>query len=354
MIAILQPFIPHYREKFFKKLTEQVRCDFFVYESKNRVEFQNISLSDINVHLVRNIMFKQFLLYSLAPFLQKKYSTWVLMLHIGHISTWILLFTKVIHRRRIILWGHGISVKRYINEEKRPDCLLKLMIKMADGVWLYTEKEVAIWKKYFPNKKIVSLNNTISDVDEVLKMDRRLEKETLKTKYNIAQSYVYIFCARFDNPHRRVDLLEKVIEKLDPTRFAFVIIGEGNAKPDFSQFKNVFDFGKVYDRDIKTELFTIADAYFQPAWVGLSIVEAMAYGLPILTFKRATDVLQCVEYSYIKDGINGKIFRDLSDCIEYIETIDISYLKKMGSNAKDIIHSSFRIDQMVKKAIWSL
>lgn len=354
MIAILQPFIPHYREDFFKKLLEQLRCDLFVYEAKKSAEFQNISLSDINVHLVWNLIFKQFLLYSIAPFLKNKYSTLVLMLHFGHISTWGLLLTKKLHRRKIILWGHGISVKRYVKEEINPDPLLKLMIQMADVIWLYTDKEVELWKKHFPDKNIVSLNNTISDVDEVLSLDRSADKESLKRKYNICQPLVYIFCARFDNPYRRVDLLEKVIQRLDSNKFAFIVIGDGNSKPDFSKYKNVFDFGKVYDRDLKTELFTIADAYFQPAWVGLSIVEAMAYGKPVLTFKRTVDVLQCVEYSYIKNEVTGIIFKDLEDCINQIESLDNDKFQILGRNAKEQIKASFRIGQMVESAVKSL
>lgn len=71
------------------------------------------------------------------------------MLHFAHLTTWLLLLTKFIHRKKIILWGQGISVKRYLAEERKPDWKLKAQMALADGVWLYMEKELKQWKGIF-------------------------------------------------------------------------------------------------------------------------------------------------------------------------------------------------------------
>ena len=71
--------------------------------------------------------------------------------------------------------------------------------------------------------------------------------------------------------------------------------------------------------------------------MGLSIVEAMAYGKPVLTFKRSKDTLQCVEYCYIEDGKNGLVFDDMEDCVEKISNLTTEQVKSMGANAKKLV-----------------
>lgn len=204
------------------------------------------------------------------------------MLHFAHLGTWILLLTKWLHHKKIILWGQGISVRRYLKEEKKPDWKLKWMIALADGIWFYMDKEKDQWQKYFPDKPMVALCNTLSGVDEMTKYQPDLTKDELKAKYGVKQDVIFIFCARF-TADRRVDLLLETIKRLDDEKYGFVIIGSGKCKPDFSSYGNVYDFGAVYDTAVKRELFALADIYFQPGWVGLSIVEATTiYHVPTI------------------------------------------------------------------------
>jgi hypothetical protein len=146
-------------------------------------------------------------------------------------------------------------------------------------------------------------------------------------------------------------LFEAVINSLDANRFGFVVIGAGKDKPDFSSYPNVYDFGAVYDAEVKRELFTLSDIYFQPGWVGLSIVEAMGYGLPIFTFKRSEDIYQCVEYDYIKSGVNGMIFSSVDECVSYIQNMSLTELKRMGEVAGDLIKHDVSVDGMVQRAL---
>ncbi|QNL51632.1 glycosyltransferase family 4 protein [Olivibacter sp. SDN3] len=351
-VALLNPMVPHYREEFFKLLSSYVDLDIYTYQ--NQYSKKNFKISDLSVKSLKSLLFfkKRFLLFSITPFLFKRYHTIILMLHFGHISTWLLLLLKVFHRKKIILWGQGISVKRYMEEERKPNLLLKQMIRMADGVWLYTEKERDQWKAIFPNKKIVALNNTISGVGEILgAKNSHLDRQKLKEKYKIVHQTCFIFCARFDNPHRRVDLLVNSIKDLDSSVYGFIIIGEGQFKPDFSSYPNVYDFGSVYDKQIKDELFEVADIYYQPGWVGLSVVEAMAYGKPILTYKRSEEVLQCVEYDYIKDHVNGILLADSDDFKERVPLLSDSEISAMGRNSKEFVRRKLTMKSMVENAL---
>lgn len=351
-IAILQPEVPHYREEFFNQLKKEcATVDVYAYNSFEDTKKAGFDINTTNITYISNKQIKGMLFYNPLKLQSRKYDTLVLMLHFAHITTWLLLLTKFIHRKRIILWGQGISVKRYLQEEIKPDRKLRWQIALADGVWIYMEKEAEQWRKLFPDKPIVALNNTLSGVREMTEYTFDKSKEELKRKYKITQDVIFIFCARFESNYRRTDLLVESIEKLDKNKYGFVIIGNGRNKPDFSTFHNVYDFGAVYDKSIKRELFSLADIYFQPGWVGLSIVEAMAYGKPIFTFRRSEETKQCVEYSYIQSGNNGMIFNSIDELTRYIMTTEKRAFTIMGNNARTFVRENLSVEQMVRNAI---
>ena len=357
----LQPFVPHYREEFFDLLGKQLKEDgldgqsieqeIFTYEKAKNVKSASFNMGNVACkHVPSKLIKGKLLFYNPFSLLGKDNEVLVLMLHFAHVGTWLLLLTKWLHHRKIILWGQGISVRRYLKEEQKPDWKLKWMIALADGIWFYMDKEKEQWQKLFPKKPMVALHNTLTGVDEMVEYQPKRTVADLKEKYGIKQDVIFIFCARF-TADRRVDLLLETIKRLNPQKYGFVIIGAGESKPDFTIYNNVYDFGAVYDTAIKRELFALADAYFQPGWVGLSIVEAMAYGKPIFTFVRSLDTLQCVEYSYIRHGVNGMIFHDINDCISKIEAMSLDEMKRMGDNARFYVKENLTIGQMVENAM---
>lgn len=228
---------------------------------------------------------------------------------------------------------------------------------LADGIWTYMEKEAEQWRKIFPNKPIIALNNTISGIDKIVENHNQMDKTLLKSKYNIPEEIILMFCARFQSNNRRTDLLVETMQRLDSQKYGFIIIGDGDDKPDFSSFKNVHDFGAVYDDSKKSELFKIADLYYQPGWVGLSIVEAMAYGKPICTFKRTDETKQCVEYSYIHpnsletDTWNGMVFHSIEDALSKITSLSHEEIETMSNNSYKFAKEHLSVSNMVNRAI---
>lgn len=349
MIAILQPIVPHYRKDFFNGLEKHIDMDIYQYDKK-AVRENKFSKSNISTKPINSISTGPVLLYNPFTLLKSKYTHLVLPLHIGHITTWFLLITQCIHHKKIILWGHGISVKRYITEENNPSKLLKRMIKLSYGCWFYTVNELNIWRTEIPELNAVALSNTLSDIETRMEI-KITNKDELKRKYNISQPKILIYCARFENPYRRSDLLIRAIETLNDKEFGFIIIGDGRFKPDFSCYKNVYDFKAEYDLKLKSELFAISDIYFQPAWLGLSIVEAMSFGKPVFTFKRTDKVKQCVEYAYLKNNENGLIFDNFKECVVAIEQTKDSELMRMGANASEFVKKNLTSRNMVSQAL---
>lgn len=348
-IAILQPLIPHYRENFFKGIADKYPTAIYCYDNKS-ADKQNFKMGNIGCVNIKKVSFGPILCYNLFALLKKEYTHIILPLHFGHLMSWALLILKKIHGKKIITWGHGISVKRYLQEEKRPDRKLLWMMSLSDCVWFYTSKELDLNKTHLPSLPGIAIGNTISEVNRIIDLPL-LNKPDLKKKYRIRQEVVLIYCARFVSSDRRTDLMLNVMDALDKERFGFIVIGDGASKPDFSLYSNVYDFGAVYDFNLKSELFQMADIYFQPGWIGLSVVEAMAYGKAIFTFKRSGDIKQCVEYNYVIESEGGFIFHSVAEMINHLNNIEMPAIAQLGKNAQNYVRDYLTMDKMVARAL---
>lgn len=341
--AIIQGIIPHYREDFFKTLKKTIDFELYIYETNN--SSKNMKFSELQTKQLKskNIMNK--LIYFNFIDLLKHHEVIILPGNMRLISVWILLILGKILNKKIILWGHGISVINYLKEEKKLNFIRVVFHKLASHTWLYTEREKEIWKHYIDDTKLTALGNSI-DTKKIFDLPK-LDKELLKKKYNISTKLNLIYCARFTK-NRRIDLMIDLIKELKDENIGLIIIGDGDYKPNFSDFEHVYDFGAVYDDVIKHELFTIADLYFQPAWTGLSIVEAMAYGKPIITFERTENILQCVEYAYIEHYYNGFIGKSILEIKNFLLNISVDTLRTLERNCKNTIIKELNTDNMVR------
>jgi glycosyltransferase involved in cell wall biosynthesis len=351
-VAIVQPLVPHYREDFFAGLNSAIPIDLYGYESEFQLVKRGLAPAcTVNVKPLRALQIGSFVAYDILPLFSRQYSVLVLMGSVRQPSTWLLLVLKRIIRKKVILWGHGISINRYVSHQKGMPLIYKLLYGLADAAWFYTENERAIWSRTLPRLKSVALSNTVSGVERILAVDLSHRRDALRAKYGITTTKNLIFCARFSGTHRRPDLLLKTMKTLDPKHFGLIIIGNGSAKPDFSVCPNVYDFGAVYDGTIKDELFAVADIYFQPGWLGLSAVEAMAYGKPVFTFKRSASVRHGVEYGYVESGVNGYIAHDEVDMVQKLMALSDDEIASLGANARNYAANNLTMNHMIDTAV---
>lgn len=350
-IAIIQPFIAHFREQFFNDLQTHVDYDLYSFQKIVAKHREGLKAANIKYKKLKILHIKQFRLFN--PFrILFHYDTIVLCGEISIISNWvILLMNKVFLNRKILVWGHGAtySKKNPINFGHI------LMYCLSDGGIFYTSKEMRFWRRKFPKKQMTFLNNTIY-IDQTyisaLNENKSENLKKLKTKYKIYQKELFISCHRFSNPNRRHDLLLQAVLKSNPNNVGFIIIGEGSLKPDFSDFSNVYDFGAVWDSQIKTELFFIANYYLQFGWTGLSIVEAFAFGKPVITMKRDSKTRHSVEYNYLKNGYNSIILNDINQ----LNNLNLNQYdnEKLSLNALHTYNNDLRINHMVNKMFKSI
>lgn len=345
-IAIIQPFIPTYRTDFFLGLAKEVPYDLFSFQRTNSKHRNGLIEGDVNFYKI-----KSYRLFNLRWFnpinILCKYNTIILCGEASILTNWLILIAGKLINRNILVWGHGATYSK-----PHPITIFHLvMYYLSRGGIFYTPKEMRYWRMKFPKKKMVALYNTLTvDRTYYKNLDEKRMRNILdlKKKYGIKQQTIFVSCYRFTNKSRRTDLLLKVIEELDPNKYAFIIIGDGFLKPDFALFQNVYDFGAVWDNKRKTELFFVSDFYLQFGGIGLSIVEGMAYSKPVITMRRSKEIKHGTEYYYLRNRFNSIILSDIKKFEQSLIHITPSKYVSLSHNALRTYNNELQMSRMIK------
>lgn len=328
-VAILQPHIPHYREEFFSGMSKELEFELFSFKDVSR-DRKHLKEAAINYDLLKIVKLWRFKWYNPLKFLLK-YDMIIIPGELSYLTNWVLLFASFMFNKNIIIWGHGVNYAR----SKPISFGYKLMYFLSSSAIFYTEKEMRIYRKIFPNKKLSFLNNTIAiDTDIINESYQKIGKDFLKNKHNIRHKKIFISCYRFTNLDRNDDELFKLIKgcQIKNMDIGFIIIGVGDLKPNFEGLNNVYDYGELYDDKVKLELFQLSDFYLQLGWTGLSIVEALAHKKPIVSIRRSKQTKQSVEYYYLRNKYNAVIINNISGFDEVL-AINEDELEQLSENA---------------------
>jgi glycosyltransferase involved in cell wall biosynthesis len=131
---------------------------------------------------------------------------------------------------------------------------------------------------------------------------RNRDRGVILAEYGIRTPRNVIFAGRTQARKRLQDLLD-AFGRLALEDCGLIIVGpddEGLLKDAGKAHPRIFPLGPLYGAEV-LDLLASADAYCIPGAIGLSIVDAMFCGLPVVT----EDVAHGPEIMYLHDGENG-------------------------------------------------
>lgn len=257
----------------------------------------------------------------------------------------ILLFLKVA-RIKAITWTHGVNLQRKNSILSR--LIHYLEHALCDGIILYAEH----LKKFIAKshrRKVFVANNTLNLTEyKPQYTDRRkiLGKYGIKTEKNI------IFVGRIQKRKRIQDLLMAFSLIREP-KWGLIIVGpdeEGILYQLTKKDMRIYTIGPLYGKEV-LDLLSACDVFCIPGAIGLSIVDAMYCGLPVVTEK----VDHGPEIMYLRDGENGFLvekgnYKALADCLRLL--LEEEELRvKFSKSAREEIATNGHIDNMCKGVV---
>lgn len=240
----------------------------------------------------------------------------------------------------IIFYGHGIDKQK---DQWWRNILYNLMHFLFDGIILYTPAEISkLWKCF--HYKITCANNTL-DIGNITIQEN---KEQIKARYNINATRIILTTGRL-HARKKIKILSDIFihDYKDSPDVAWVLVG-----PDLSNevieeikgIKNIHFLGPIYDKIKMAEIFSMADLYCVPGALGLGIVEAFYWGLPVLTMV----VNHGPEAYYLRNNFNSMIARDEQELKQMIHDILLDDGKRLvfSANARKVFQEEATLDKM--------
>lgn len=214
------------------------------------------------------------------------------------------------------------------------------------------------WESYGISREKIFITRNSPDTDMLFATREKIEAEPRILPHN---PYRLLHVGRLVE-WKRVDMLLRAFARVR-VRFPgseLLIIGSG---PEEEKLKKLADelrlgasvsfLGGVYDQQLLGRYYLASSLYVLAGMGGLSINEAMCFGLPILC-----SVCDGTEKMLVREGVNGRYFNDgeEDDLVDKITWFfeHPNELKQMGNHSEEIIRNEVNIRTVISRYVDAL
>lgn len=371
-LCVVQPLVPHYRVPVFEQLAQAPGIDLEVWAGLGAKGGSLEAAAPTDAF--RSVAAPQ---KRIGPFIsqpkqleavaQGRFNVVILSWNARYrqLSKALRLARK--NNVRTILWGHGYSKHESWLRQRNRDRYLKL----ADACLTYNHTAAeALIKRGHPRAKVFVALNAIDQSSIAQAREHWLNNPEALAAFQrdndlpVAKGQdrpdVVLFVSRLE-PDKRVDVLLQAFACVVKTRPSarLVIIGRGPEQPTLESLaqslgiaSSVRFTGAVYKEHELAPWFLSAAVFAYPVAIGLSILHAFGYGVPVVTSDNIA--AHNPEIESLRPDENGCLYRD-GDIDDFaavmLRLLDDSVLQKRMSDAARATvtgPNGFTIERMVR------
>lgn len=351
-IRIFQPIIQEYRLALYEGLAERYGERIEVWASPRRGDEISLPIKGMRFdygHAMRK----------LGPFVwQSGFSlaglcngdVIIVCGDIHQLSSLWLAFKAKLRGIRVVWWGHHKSA---LAEERNVSIRLWIARRLADVMLCYTDVGIRyLLERGFKNGRVFATGNTL-DLAAV-------EKATAEWDgiRKFGEKNTLLFCGVLRDKVRG-DVLLRALKALLSHRHDLhcVIIGGGEKEPEWKALAKelgvdsfVTWVGELRGQDKLAPWFLSADLFVYPGRIGLSIIHAFSFGLPVVLNDNKEN--HGPEYEAFRPGVNGWAFRE-NDDVDLAHQIECALSdparKAKGNAGKEYVFANYSMKHMVER-----
>ncbi len=323
-VLYLTHAITHYNTSLLEELIKQNESYEYIFYGGNN--FQGIRNTDLNYKGIKFFPYKKIEIKKHIFFWFKKLFKYTINekpsivvitgidFHLPQ-SILIFLFYKIFTDLKLVWWSHGkFKNKSYIGRLAR-----KLLYNNSDAIMLYSNDGINVIKSIGVTKPIlVSVGNCLNNIDYGFNILESIEKPK--------EIFRIVFSGRLTKD-KNIPLLIKALfnfNKQINTKWECCIVGDGEEKVNIENLIKILDLsvnikllGAKYGNEL-APIFKNAHLMVIPSAVGLGIVHAFSYGIPVVTCDKMSS--HGPEVELLEPGITGEFYID-NDEIDLCEKI---------------------------------
>lgn len=351
-IRIFQPIIQEYRLALYEGLGKRYPGRIELWASPTRGDEQSLPVKGMSYdygHPMKKlgpVLWQQgFSLFGL-----ERGDVIVVCGDIHQLSSLWIAFKAKLKGVKVVWWGHHKSA---LAEDRNVRIRLWIARRLADVMLCYTDIGIRyLTERGFKNDRVFATGNTLdlaavekatADWDGIRKFGK---KNTL------------LFCGVLRDKVR-VDILLEALRLLLLRRndIHCIIIGGGEKESDWKEMARrigvdgiVKWVGELRGQENLAPWFLSADVFVYPGRIGLSIIHAFAFGLPVILNDNSDN--HGPEYEAFHPGVNGWAFKendakDLARCIE--AALADSSTKEYGEAGRRYVLENYSMSRMVER-----
>lgn len=314
---VVQPEIPKYRLPFFDSVSKIKNIDLEVYYSKGHLGELTKEVNKSWAKKLSHVYTFSNKLYWQSEITKIKLKPNDILILSGnprYISTLYLFFKAKLCRARVIWWGHYWSSTSKMWTQK----LRLLPMYFADGLLFYTDEEsLRASKEYLLRNKcnVYALNNGL-DISDIKELREEYKAESRPNEC--------LFIGRITNKSKIKELIY-AISRIKNDNILLHIIGDGINKFEYQTLAEELGIsdklvwhGAITDEAKIAVIANRCRFFIYAGEVGLSIVHALAYNLPVVVHDNIKKHMP--EISAFKNNYNGVQFK-YDDVASMAETI---------------------------------
>jgi len=265
-----------------------------------------------------------------------------------YISSIIFILKVRLLGGKIVWWSHYRSST---SKTWRMKLRLRLM-KIANGIIFYTQDEVDEYLSIIKEEErpVVGLNNGV-DIIPIKRIRKEYDADT--------RQHEILFLGRVSDKANFKILLE-ALKNSNLSNITLNVIGNENRDSSLHGNQNsIYNrpkinwYGKLTDEQEISNIANRCRIFVYPGAVGLSLIHAMAYGLPCLV--HSDPLKHMPEIAAFKTGITGSTFNpgDPKDLAVKLSTmiLNTKSLNIMSNNCLRIVENEFNTTSMAQKFI---
>lgn len=365
-VQVYQPVVPEYRVPLFNALSEQHGLRLTVHASPNFPGSPPKGISRFRFSYVERPsrrLWGRALLWQAGQFLPRNMSRGDVVVVCGNprvLSTYRLLFQAIRRGVGLVWWSQW----RGSGPERLSLRIRRHLMRLADVLLLYTDKEAEEAVRYgFSVDRVFATNNAV-DTSEIGVLRESWHKDRLESflaTQGLHGQKLLLFCGRLA-PRCELPLAFQALALLRDRglRPHLAVIGDGPARSDFVSAAErlkvqgvVHWCGAIYEGERLALWFLGASAFVFPGTIGLSLLHALAYGLPVVT--HGDPAFHGPEFAALQDGWNGLVFRrgepgDLAAKLQQVLRDDV-LRREMQTNALATVKDQYSMEAMTRRFV---
>lgn len=359
---IQQPALPKYRIPFFAGLHKKLSGAMHIYYSASPGLPNHPAPEQLQCTPVLDRSIAPGLMYSSGQLRAARSANRACCLSWNSRYVSLPLAICSARQRRIgtVLWGHGYSKSETPSRRK-----LRLAIgKMADCIAVYSEgvkDRLVAYHGFDPERVYVPLNTIDQDPIQSARqtvLDHPEKQHEQLAQLDLLHKKILLFVSRLGSDNR-LDLLLQSLPAVLSQHPDVVVAVVGDGDKELARLKEIAEqlgvlpavrfLGAIYDEATLGPLFCAASAFVYPENIGLSVLHAMGYGLPVITADNIE--AQNPEVEAILPGKTGILYEAgsaeaLSRAV--IELLSDEQMRtRIGTAARDHVLQKFTLDRMI-------